>query len=221
MRKKILFFIILSFCFISNINALTYGGCDYSVISRLKSLVTNINLSYDYHISNNEVTFDVTINNVTSDMYFYDTTTNKTYYYSDTNNGELTIYGYNTSGGSYKFYSAKGECYGISLGSKYYNFPTYNYYYNDPLCSDIPNYSLCQRWAQVNYSYSEFEDKILEYKESLNKVEDNQELVEYQPTIIDTLVDLYVNYYYIFLIAIILICSIIIFVKSRNNKFNL
>ena len=45
MRNKILF-IILSLCFISNIGALTYGGCEYSDISRLKSLLTNINLSY-------------------------------------------------------------------------------------------------------------------------------------------------------------------------------
>ncbi|MBQ9072509.1 MAG: hypothetical protein IJY25_05080 [Bacilli bacterium] len=219
MKKYILFLIIALFTFY-DVNALSYGGCDYSVISRLKSLVTNVNTTYDYHMENNTPVFDLTITNVTSDMYFVDSITDRTYYYSDTNNGEITIYGYNVSSGNLRFYSNVGECYGVKLGTKYYNFPKYNIYYNNSLCSDIPNFSLCQKWIDVNYSYSEFKKLVLEYK---NKQIDQEEQiqVEYQKGLFDKLIEFYVNYYYIILGLIIIVCGIVIFIKSRNNKFNL
>ena len=47
--KKIILILLLSFMFI-NSSALTYGGCDYSTVSRMKSIVKNINISYDYTI---------------------------------------------------------------------------------------------------------------------------------------------------------------------------
>lgn len=219
MKKYILFLIITLFTF-SSVNALTYGGCDYSVISRLKSLVTNVNITYDYYMENNTSIFNLTITNITPDMYFYDSTTGRNYYYSDTNNGEITIYGYNVNSGNLKFYSNLGECPGVKLGTKYYTFPIYNPYYGSSLCSDIPNYSLCQKWTDVNYSYSEFEELVLEYK---NKqiVEEEQVQVEYEKSILDKIVEFYVNYYYIILGLIIIVCGTVIFIKSRNNKFNL
>ena len=156
MRLKILFFLSLIFVVKMNVFGLTYGGCDYSDISRLKALVTNINVSYSYYMENNTPYFNVNLTNITSDMYFRDTLTNKTYSYNDTDNGEINIIGYNQTSGSYKFYSALSDCYGISLGTKYYQFPAYNIYYDDEICSGIKNYSLCQKWIDVNYSYYEF-----------------------------------------------------------------
>lgn len=214
--KKLILFLIISFSFINSF-ALTYGGCDYSVVARMKSIVSNINISYDYKFINNEVYFDVTINNLTNDVYFYDTVTRKNYYYSNTNNGEITLYNYTDSGG-YKFYSNNSACKDISLGVKYYNFPEYNYYYSDPLCLDAPNFSLCQKWINVNYSRNEFELMLMEYK---NKNEVEEITIEYEKTIIDKIVDIYIEYYYYFLGGIILILTPIIIVSNKKNRFKL
>jgi len=217
--KKILFLIILMHCFIANASALSYGGCDYSVISRLKSLVTNVNTTYDYRNENGIIYFDLTITNITPEMYFYNNYTRKNYTYSDTNNGEITIYGLMNSG-TLKFYSNVSECNGINLGTKYYKFPTYNQYHTSELCKDIQNYSLCQKWADVNYSRSEFQEKVEEYKKSKENIEEEIE-VQYSKSLLDIILEFYINYYYIVLGLIILVCGTIIIVKSRNNKFDL
>ena len=202
MKKKIniiLAFVILLVIKITNCDALKYGGCEYTQISKLKSFVTNINIYYDYHISNNTPYFDVTITNLVPGIYMQDSNTNKIYNYSDSKDGEIVIKDYDWYSGNYKFYSALSECYGISLGTKYYNFPTYNIYYGSELCKDIKNFSLCQKWAKINYSSSEFLELVNEYKESLNKkdetIEDN---TEYKLGFLDEIVNLYVNYYYYF-----------------------
>jgi len=224
MKRKIIIALFILFVGISNVFSLNYGGCSYSEVSRLKSLVNNINISYDYREINNKIYFDVTINNITPDMYFYDYFNNKTYYYSDTNSGEITIYGYTDYYGyqnKYKFYSALNNCYGISIGSKYYNIPTYNRFYSDPICSDIPNFNLCQKFIQNNYSYDEFIKLANEYKANKDKTEEEENVIEYKEDIFDKFVDLYVNYYYYFFIGIILICSIVIFLKRDKNKFKL
>lgn len=219
--KKVILFLIVSFSFVALSSALTYSGCDYSAVSRMKSIVSNINLSYDYKIIDNEAYFDVKLNNLTEDIYFYDTVNDKNYYYSDTINGEIIISGYKINSGSYKFYSNLSECYGISLGTKYYKFPVYNKYYGDPLCTDIPNYSLCQKWSYVNYSQEEFEQKVFEYRNS-KTIDDEKEInIEYKKTFVDIIIEIYIKYYYYFLGGLILICSAIIIVKNKKDRFKL
>ncbi|MBE6155084.1 MAG: hypothetical protein E7163_05925 [Firmicutes bacterium] len=219
MKKKIILLLLL--CLI-NIRAysLTYGGCDYSLVSRLKSLVTNINISYSYNIIENRPYFDVTITNLIPEVYFVDTLTNSTYTYNTTQDGEITIYNYTGDSGSFKFYSAIDACYGISLGTKYYKFPTYNVYHADPICSDIPNYSLCKKWVKVNYSKEEFEKKVLEYKKTDDVIEEKKDL-EPEKTFVDIIIEIYIKYYYYFLGSIIIICSTIIIIHNKKNKFKL
>lgn len=216
--KKIIAFLIICFAFI-NCSALTYGGCDYSTVSRMKSIVSNINISYDYSIINGESYFNVTLNNLTRDIYFYDSFNRREYYYTDTNNGEITIYGYKDSV-KYKFYSSNGACYGTYLGVKYANFPKYNIYYEDPLCSDIPNYSLCQKWANVNYSRTEFEKMVFEYKNK-QEVEEEKIVIQYEKTFFDKIIELYINYYYYFLGGIIIVLLPIIIIYNKKNRFKL
>ena len=220
MKKKIIL-ILLMFLINFRVYSLTYGGCDYSIVSRMKSLVTNINVSYSYRVIENKPYFDITITNLIPEVYFVDTLTNATYTYSNTQDGEITIYNYTGDSGSFKFYSAIDACYGISLGTKYYKFPNYNIYYNDPICSDIPNYSLCQKWVKVNYSKEEFEKKVLEYKKVDDIVEEEKEQLDTKKTIFDVIIELYIKYYYYFLGSLIIICSIIILVHNKKNKFKL
>lgn len=220
-RKK--FFIFLLILLPINVLGLKYGGCDYSVVSRMQSIVTNINISYDYHITNDVVYFDVTLNNLTPDVYFYDTISKKEYYYKDTNNGEIIIRNYTNYGSSgvYKFYSNINDCYKISVGTRYYKIPNYNPYYNDELCKGIENYSLCNKWTSVNYSYDEFKSKIEKYKTKEKPEENKIDEVKYEKGIIDYIVSFYIKYYYIILIFIIIVFSAIIFIKRKKDKFKL
>ena len=218
-RKMILLISLLLIAF--DVHALTYSGCEYSDVSRLKSLVGNVNISYSYHVLDNQIYFDVTLNNITEDMYFKDYLTNKTYYYSDTQNGEITIYNYYGSKGNYQFYSYLPNCKDVSLGKKYYSFPSYNIYYNDPLCSDLKSYSLCQKWANVTYSYDEFSSKIEEYKQSLEKKDVEEEVIEYKKSVLDEVISFYVKYYYYIFGAIILICGSIVLIKRKKDSFKL
>lgn len=225
MKKNINYIIvviILIFSLCSNTKSLTYGGCEYSKISKLKSLVSNINLSYDYSIVNNNVSFSVTISNLVPEIYFVDSQTETIYNYGSSINGEIVIDNYKNSSGSYKFYSAVDECYGIKLGNKYYSFPNYNYYYDTPICKENKNFSLCQKWVKVTYSYNELKERIDEYNEKNTLNEDEQSsITEYKETYLDMLVKIYIKYYYFILIGIIAICVIIILINKKKNSFDL
>lgn len=219
--KKIIRFVFICFLLLfinTSVNGLSYGGCEYSKISRLKSIISNINVFYDYTINSNTAYFNVTLSNLTPDIYFIDTKTKKTYYYNDAIDGEITIYNYKGNGTSYKFYSALSECHGVKLGTKYVNFPNYNIYYEDELCKKYPNHGLCKKWANVSYSYNEFKKMIEEYY-----MEDEVEEPEiiYEKTILNIIVDFYVKYYYIILVVIILVCLGIMYLSKRKNRFNL
>lgn len=222
MKRKMIFVLLLIIVPI-NVFGLKYGGCEYSVVSRMQSIVTNINISYDYHVTNNVVYFDITLNNLTSDIYFYDTISKKEYYYKDTNNGEITIRNYTNYGSSgvYKFYSNISECYKISVGTKYYKIPNYNPYHNDELCKGFENYVLCNKWAPVNYSYDKFKNEIRKYKTEEKQKENKIDELRYEKRIIDFVVDFYIKYYYIILISIIIVFSFIILIKRRKDKFKL
>ena len=220
MKNKVIVLLFILFIGISNVSA----DCSYSDISRLKSIVSNINLSYDYREENDVIYYDITINNLTPDIYFYDSYTKQNYYYSNTIDGEITIYGYtsyNTDNGSYKFYSNLDGCNSRALGTKYYNLPKYNEFYSDSICKEIPNFSLCQKFIENNYSYDEFIELAEQYKLDQKKGNNKDNIIEYEKDFFDKFVDLYVNYYYYFFIGVIVICSIIMFIKRDKNKFKL
>ena len=222
MIKKTINFLFLLFCLLSINNkvfALTYGGCEYSEIARLKSIVSNINISYEYYIKDNRAYFNITLNNVVPEIYFIDSSSGNKYTYNNTIDGELTIRDNTQSSGHYDFYSAMSKCYGVKLLNKYYNLPMYNYYYMDPLCKENQNHSLCQKWSNVNYTYDEFKRVIREYNENKNKKDEN--IVIYEETILDMIVRFYVENYYFILLGIIVVCGSIMLIYRRKNRFDL
>ena len=215
--KKILVFVIFMILPLS-IKAISYRGCDTSEIARMKALVNNINISYDYQMNDSPI-FTITINNLTSDIYFVDSRNNNEYHYSDSNNGEISIGGYGSGdSGRYKFYADKNDCYKLNLGSKYYSLPSYNYYYNDPLCDGL-DINLCNRWGSNSYSRAEFENLINEYLNSKKEYVDED--ITHTKTLIDVIMEFYIKYYIYILLSIILICSLIIFIDRKKNRFNI
>ena len=221
MKRIIYIVILITFFFLFNVNlkALTYGGCEYSEISKLKSFVSNINLTYDYYIENNEAYFNLTITNLTPELYFVDSYTGNKYSYYDSNDGELTIYGIRDTKGNLKFYSAREECYGVSLNSKYYNFPSYNTYSTDPLCIQKPNHTVCKKWIKINYSYSEFKEIIENYQEKTE--EKNDIIIEYDKGFMEKVIEFYLNNYYIILPIIIVISYIVMLINKKKNSFKI
>lgn len=215
MKKKLIVAFLL-FIFNINVFALTYGGCEYSEVARMKSLVNNVNIYYDYYLSNGRAYFNVTLTNLTPEIRFTDNYNDKTYSYSDTNNGELVITGYSIQSGSYRFFSANDKCLSVKLGTKYYSFPIYNVYYGSELCKDIPESALCQKWVKNYYSSEQFEKAVKEYKEYRdNKEEKTEEIAE---GLFDIIIKFYIKYYYLILIPVILICSIVIYIDRRRYK---
>ena len=219
MRKKILFLIVLTVLFAVNVKSIN-AECNYSYMSKVKSLVNNVNISYDYRIENNYAYFDVTLSNLTPEIYFEDTLTELVYKYSDTNNGEITIRNYYGPSGSYRFYSTDENCWGLSIGSKYYKFPTYNIYYNDPICVGASEYSLCQKWVNKLYSYEQFKEAVSNYKDSLDKPYEKIETTN-EDGLFDIIIKFYVKYYFIILPLIIIVCLSVIIVERNKNKFSL
>lgn len=206
--KKIL--MVLSFLmFIGSVKA----ECSYQDISKYKSFVGNINISYSYRIDNSTAYFDVTLSNIPNGVYFEDSTTGIKY---DTfKNNEIIIKNYMGTNVSYRFYSS--ICDDEFLGSKYLSFPVYNIYSTDELCKGIENFSLCRKWADVRYSYSDFALKVHEYKESIKKptVEDN---TIYKKSFTERLIEFYINNYYYLLGSIIFVgVGLIIYLKKKNS----
>jgi len=212
--RKILILIISLFSFSLVISAQNYKGCSNSDVARLRNIINNINLSYDYTIENGTPMFSVTINNLIPELYFVDSYSKNTYTYTG---DEVTIGGYVGNGGRYDFYSAREECYGIKIGTKHYSFPSYNYYYGSDLCEGVDS-SICDKWAKVNYNNSEFEMLIFEYK---HRYEEEIPIEEVEKTLFEKVLDFYVSYYYFILVGIIIICMIIILIKRNKDKFKL
>lgn len=216
--KKCMMLLTLLFCFMGHVYGIDYKSCNSSDVSRMKALINNVNISYDYYMSGDDAIFSTTVNNITHEIYFVDNRTNKEYHYSDTNSGEITIRGYGSGeSGKYKFYSNRAECYGLSLGSKYYKFPYYNTYYNDSICSGL-NISLCDKWSYNEYTREELQNLINEYK---NKIQSQETEIEHELTLVDKILDFYTSYYVYILLGLIVICSVVIYISRKKNKFNI
>lgn len=201
-----------------NIHALYY--CPYETASRLKSLAANITTSYDYEIVGEHAVFTITFANFYKDLIIRDVT-NNTLYYPDTSKdmSELTLTGFQ-DGQTYQFevYTGVTDCTEEVLFVIYVNLPTYNPYYQESVCSDIPDYSLCQRWSNHGLTREAFINQVTRYKESLNQepVDDN---TEDDGSDIPYILEFYLNYYYIILPLIILGGGYIIYYNRKKDTF--
>ncbi len=212
--KKCMILILLLFIPIS-VSARSLVDCDVTVLSSMKSLAANINISSNYRIDNNQAYFDVTINNITPDIYFIDNSTNITYNYSNTNNGEITITGYtNIEKINYTFYSSDKECSGNMLTTKYVTFPNYNQYYGDEICKGIENYSLCKRWAKVTSNYDEFKTKVENYKNNKPVIVEPE-----KPSVVEGVLNFLIKYIIAIIIGTIIIIGLISF-KRHKDRFD-
>jgi len=197
--------------------------CDYTLLSNLKNMASNINITYTYHIDGNKAYFDITLTNIKEDIYFIDNNTNKTYYYSDTSSGEVTINNYNTNKVSYSFYSNNSECMNEKLTVKYVNLPSYNYYYNFPECEGVTNLKACEKWSGYKGSEEEFRRVVDKYKK--NNTNNQNNIILQDLTWFNKLVKIYTTYYYLitplFVGIIVGIVYLIKYIQHRRNRFKI
>ena len=216
--KKIILILFMLFILKINVSALMYGGCEYSEVSRMKKVVTNINYTYNYRINNNTAYFDVTFTNITNDMYAYDSVYKQNFY---PQNGELTIYNYTANSTTIKFYSNNPKCREIYLGSKFVKFPIYNKYMNSDICKNMEGFSYCNKWVNKAYTYDEIKKAIDTYNAGNNKPEEKPVKVPHEKTFLELLLDIYVKYYVIILASVIILCLALIEIRKRTTRFKL
>lgn len=188
--------------------------CSDSEIVELQNVAKNISTSYDYVEENGNVHFNVTFTNMNPSVYLVDSSSKQRYYYS---NNEFTIGGLQ-QGSSYKFnvYANKDYCVDYLVYTIYVNLPYYNPYYNDSLCSGIESYKFCKKFVNIQLDYDTFQKSVLAYKESLNKKDNSNEDISKNKWL-NSLLELYINTYYIILPFIIIVCLVI---RHQYNKKN-
>lgn len=218
MKKKIIIILFIMFIFKTNALALKYGGCEYSDVSRMKRLVNNINVTYNYRIVNNIAYFDVTLTNITDEMYIVDNITYNVYYNNGT--GEITIPNFTSKSVTFSIYSNRSDCRSLFLGSKYAQFPIYNKYHTSDMCKNISDFSYCKKWVPKAYTEAEIKKAIDDY---YNKPVPEDEPIKYieKKTLLDKLIEIYVKYYIIILASIILVCLALIEIIRKKKRFKL
>lgn len=208
MKKLLLLFILL---IVPTIEVHGYY-CDYQDVARYKKIASNINYSYEYEEIGGNVVFHVTLVNLDSSLYLVDSKGNNYNYTSnelvvDASSGEnLIFYVYPTD----EFCTDK-YIYSIRI-----QLPTYNKYYNDPICVGIENYTLCNKWSTHNLSYEKFTQNIIEYKKSLE--EKPIAVEEEEKGIIDYIIEFLINYYYIVLIVALVPTIVIVRIRSKQDN---
>lgn len=216
-KKKYFFLFLLLFLLPANIKA----ACSVEEKVRLKSLASNINFSYKYVMRDNgSVRFDITISNLHPDLYINDKYYAQTIYYNDAK--EITINEYDPGISiQYDIVSNYGACQGEKIFTNYVTLPSYNYYYNDPLCEGIEDYSLCKKWSTVSLTHEQFESNIQKYKDSLKKETKKQEEIKEEEDVFLLALDFLARYNLFIFGGIIIICSVLIYYLKRKDDFDL
>ena len=200
MKSKILFFLLFGVLLIPfNIRA----ECDYQRKAELMKLASNVKISYNYELVDNDMIYHVELSNLTGDIYaidssstvFNSTSFSKTYY------GDS----YETFG----IYSNDPNCQGERLLNKNFTLPYFNSYSLLPECKSNSGHQLCQIWSDTkSYNLQQFLKALKNVPESTDKENVTTEKTE--------------NYYFlIFIIVfafIVIATAVVVFVRLKKLK---
>lgn len=210
MNKKI-FILLMLFLIPNSIKAY----CTNQDITRYNKLSSNINSYYEYDEVNNK--FNITFYNVQKELFVRNTNTHEQYNNSSSDINEIKIYGINPGTQlSYGIYPISGECTDYRIRTIYINVPSYNIYYQDPVCQNN-NHQLCSKWANTSmYSYEQFVNKVKIENKKEEVEEKKPEKEEKKYGFFDFLAD----YYILMLLTIIVTGSYTIYKLDKKNKFD-
>lgn len=213
MRKLECFLLFMFILLIPyNANAL----CSSQEKARLKKLVSNINISYDYKIINNDAVFQIKFSNVSPELYFKDANENVYRTYSWEEN-EIILYDYPDGSSNNFIFYGNTTCGGDKIGNTYVNLPTYNPFYQLSVCDNAKEYKLCQKWVKHSLNRSEFIDKVKEYKATNGIIDDSE--INKQISVIDFAVSFIRMYGIYIIIGVAIIIFIVKFIRYKKDTF--
>lgn len=212
--KKLKYFALFVLLIVIPFN--TKAACSSQEKARLKKIVSNINISYDYEITGNDAFFSVKFSNLNPELYFKNPSGNIHQIYSLENN-ELVLYNY-ADGGSYnfKFYGVN-SCSGEEIGNLYVTLPSYNPLYQLSVCDNAKEYKLCQKWVKHSLNRIEFEKKVNEYKNSNGIIDDSE--INKQISVIDFAMSFIKMYGLYIVIVIVVIIFVVKFIRYKKDSF--
>lgn len=220
MKSKILFFACMMLFFVIPFQAKA-ASCSNQEALRYQKIASNVNVTTTYTETNGTVSFQVIITNLTPQIIIYDISHNRYYHYGDNgeNPSEVIVDGFEADK-SYRFIAYATNQDGCEYGklyTYYANTPAYNQFYNDPVCQDVKEYKLCQKWLKTNLSHDEFVKQVNEYKESLKTEETTRVQKVNSPGF--NLAQFLIDHYYILLIIIILFVLGMIYWNEKHDTF--
>jgi len=218
---KLCIFIIVFLMTISKVNAV--GTCDYAEIAKLKNIAANISITYSYvyNEKTDDMKFKIELDNIQANIILQ--INNKIYKY---NNNSSMIFDNFDDGQKHtiNIYTEATYCLNKTLLTRYIELPKYNKFYNDTICSTLPNYYMCQMWYQHDLSESKFIEKINEYKTQVEEpIEEDKNNDNYSSLVLQVFEFIYANYYYFVAASgiIILIFTAYIMYDNKKDDFDL
>lgn len=192
-------------------------SCTNAKKVKYQDMARNIAYTYDAKDVKGESVFTLTFSNIPSSLALRNARTGKWYY---PKNNEITISNLNPRFNyRYDVFAVDNKgCNNIALYTINIILPSFNKYYSDELCKGIENYELCQKWANIKYSYEEWKNKVNEYKESLIPKEKELTKQEKNQKLLEKIVDAYGKVYYIILPLIITLGSIGIMIYNKKRE---
>lgn len=164
--------------------------------------------------------FNISINNLTENIIVVVQNNAVTYSFNSFSKTPNTVIKGPFLGGTnyqFNYYANTNDtCNTMLLLTKSLKLPSFNHYSLDPLCEEINDYYLCDRWYTTNLSRSDFEKKVTAYKTSLiNK--SSQEKLPLKNNW-DVLIDWIINNYNTLLVSIIIVGITFIIIIKINEK---
>lgn len=213
MKKKVYFLIVLFlFIFPNNVEA----SCTSLEKARLKKMVSNVNISYDYEMVSGKAIFSIKFNNLSPEFYFTDPYKNSYRIYNMEDN-EIVLKGY-ADGKSYSFnFFGISSCGSQKIATLYATTPTYNPYYKLGVCDNAKEYELCQKWVSHSLNRVEFIEKVKEYKNSKGIIDESE--VHKEISIMDFAMSFIRMYGVYVAIGIAVIIFIIKFIRYKKDTF--
>lgn len=211
--KYVLVTFLMFISIIPNVNAL----CGSKDMIEKKEIANDITITAQYAKDENGKDtgkYNLVIEGLVEEFYIIEEITDETYYYNETINGTLTIS--NLESGNYRFHIYYEVCEDELVKTIKYKLPKYNHYANNPLCEGITedDLAVCNRLYQGELTDEIFEQKIEEYKKSLNI---ETQIQKGENNIVNKIMDFFKDYY-IYIIAVFILIIVIIIRIVVNKK---
>lgn len=219
--KRLVYILVISICLLPS---LTKGlECSNEDRTRLQKLADNVTYTLEEYQKDGKMYFKTIFSGVSEDIMIYSNQKFKYYLYTNYDGnyfGDLDADILNTGvTSSFYVYGSSQNCGIMKLRSITINTPSFNPYYNDPVCKGFNNLSICQKWAKVELGYEDFAARVNKYKEQ------NKEVISTNPNVKDDndefdFFDIYNKYYWPTFIGMICLLILLIVLWIKQNKKN-